>query len=107
MSLSDNQDVAWFPDIGESANISSNPSTLHPLSHYFGHKRNGWKWQGLRHITHVALASMEVSRHYLPLNNVLVVLEIEKILLFVIQMTFEHLYVFEVSFCGLLMADAN
>lgn len=104
MSLHDIQDVAWYPDTGASAHMTSDLDKLHTLSNYMGPNKIIVGDGNALDITHIGSTNVKVGDESLQLDNVLVVPSIKKNLLSVSQMTTDYAYVIEFSSDGFVIS---
>lgn len=104
-SLTDPQDPNIYADMGANAHILNNPSMVSNLVPYHGpDKVMVGDWNKLA-ISHIGDSSLESSYGVVPLQNVLVVPNIHKNLIYVSQLTKDQSCIFEFSDNGFLIKD--
>lgn len=85
LSISNDQDNEWFPNMGASAHMTADHGKLQSLIPYYGSEkimvRNGESID----ITHIGSKSINVGSNQLKLDNVLVVLDIKKSLILIVN----------------------
>ena len=106
MKLANTQDSTWFLDTGATDHITSDPSNLHSLTPYHG--TDGVMVGNIGdslHITHIGQATIGSGPSSLKLNDVLLVLDIKKDLLYVSKLTSDYPLIFEFDGDGFVIKD--
>lgn len=107
MKIANTQDGDWFPDTGATDHITGNLGNLYSLTPYNGHDGVMVGNGQILLITHIGQAHIGSPTSLIQLNDVLLVPQIKKVLLFVSKLTSDFSLIFEFDGNGFLIKDKS